>query len=84
MKLRSLVLIGALAVGGYTLGQAQQPPRLPEPKTATPPWAEKGSLRTACLQEVYRLCSGKEGQDGRECRKSTAEKLCCGCPVHAE
>jgi hypothetical protein len=61
MEVTSLVLIGALAVGGYTLVQAQPPPRLPGPTTATPPWVENASLRTACLQEVYRLCSGKDG-----------------------
>jgi len=82
MKLKSLLLIGAFAVGAYTLVEAQQLPTFPEPaKTPSTPWAEKGSLRTACLQEVYRFCSGKQGQDARECRKSTAEKLCCGCKV---
>jgi len=82
MKLTSLVLVGALAVGGYTLVEAQQRPALPGlPKPPSPPWAEKGSLRTACLEEAQRLCSGKQGQEAAECRKSTAEKLCCGCKV---
>jgi hypothetical protein len=82
MKLTSLVLIGALAVGGYTLVEAQQRPTLPGlPKSPSPPWAEKGSLRTACLEEAQRLCSGKQGREAAECRKSNAEKLCCGCKV---
>jgi hypothetical protein len=82
MKLKSFVLIGVLTVGGCTLVQAQQLPALPQlPKAPSPPWGEKGSLRTACLEEAQRLCSGKQGQEAAECRKSNAEKLCCGCKV---
>ena len=44
MKLTSLVLIGALAAGGFTLVQAQQLLPLPEPpKPPDPPWARKGA-----------------------------------------
>ena len=83
MKLTSLVLIGALAVGGYTLLEAQQLPTLPHaPKPPSAPWAEKGTLRTACLEEAQRLCSGKQGLDAAKCRKSAAEKLCCGCKAN--
>jgi hypothetical protein len=82
MKLKLLVLIGALTVGAYTLVEAQQLHALPQlPKLPSQPWAEKGSLRTACLEEAQRLCSGKQGQEAAECRKSNAEKLCCGCKV---
>ena len=84
MKLKSLVLIGALAIGGYTVGEAQPLPTLPQPPNSpSPPWAEKGTLRTLCLEEAQRLCSGKSGQDAAECRRSTAEKLCCGCKADA-
>jgi len=84
MKLTSLVLIGVLAVGGYTPVEAQQRPTLPQAaKPPSPPWSEKGTLRTACLEEAQRLCSSKRGQDAAECRKSTAEKLCCGCKANA-
>ena len=84
MKLTLLVLVGALAVGGYTLVPAQQRPALPGvPKapSPSPPWDEKGSLRTLCLEESRRLCSGKQGREAAECRKTTAEQLCCGCKV---
>ena len=80
MKLISLVLIGALVIGGHTLGEAQQLPTLPAPSKPPPtPWDEKGTLRTLCLEEAQRLCSDKRGQDAAECRLRTAEKLCCGC-----
>ncbi len=63
MKLTSLVLIGALAVGIHA--QAQTTPA-PAGGTKVPP---------ACKEAVQRLCAGKQGQDAINCLKSNAEKL---------
>jgi hypothetical protein len=80
MKLTSLVLIGALAVGGYTLVQAQQPPTPPAPpKPPSPPWAQKDPLPPACLEEAQRFCAGKQGEEAAECLKSNADKLSAKC-----
>jgi hypothetical protein len=80
MKLTSLILIGALAAGGYTLVQAQQLPTLPEPpRPPSPPWAQKEPLPSACLEEAQRLCSGKHGQKAAECLKSNSAKLSGKC-----
>ena len=73
MKLTALVLMGALAVGGHSLIQAQQPPGLPElPKPPAPP-------PPACVEEAQRLCAGKQGPEAAECLKSNAEKLSAKC-----
>jgi hypothetical protein len=80
MKLTSLVLIGALAAGGYPLIQAQPLPTLPEPpKPPNPPWAQKEPLPSACLEEAQRLCSGKQGREAAECLKSSSAKLSGKC-----
>jgi hypothetical protein len=76
MKLTSLVLIGALAAGGYTLVQAQPLLTLPEPpKPPSPPWAQKESLPSSCLEQAQRLCRGKQGQEATECLKSNSANL---------
>lgn len=80
MKLTSLVLIGALAAGGFTLVQAQQLLPLPEPpKPPDPPWAQKEPISSTCLEEAQRLCSGKQGQEAAECLKSNSAKLSGKC-----
>ena len=85
MTLKSLVLIGALAVGGWTLGQAQQLPTLPEPppKPPAPPWAQTEPLPSGCMEEAQRLCSGKQGQEAAECLKSNTDKLSGKCKAGA-
>jgi hypothetical protein len=65
MKLTSLLLIGALAAGGYAYAQSQPAPA-GGGKEAVPP---------ACREAVQRVCAGKQGQDAVSCLKSNAEKL---------
>lgn len=81
MKLKALVLVGALAVGGHSLIQAQQSSAFPEPsKPPAPPWAQKDAPPPpACLEEAQRLCAGKQGPDAAECLKSNADKLSAKC-----
>ena len=87
MKLTSLVLIGALAAGGYTPAQAQQQqqqPTLPQPPAPpAPPWAQKDAPPPACLEEAQRLCAGKQGPEAAECLKSNADKLSAKCKASA-
>jgi hypothetical protein len=83
MKLTSLILIGALAVGGYAQAQGQ-PPTLPElPAPPSPPWAQNDPVPSACREEAQRLCSGKQGQDAANCLKSNSDKLSGKCKQDA-
>ena len=74
MKLTSLVLIGALLAGGYTQAQTPAPPS----RTA----GSHEEIPPACREAVQRLCSGKQGQDARNCLKSNADKLPAKCKEH--
>jgi hypothetical protein len=67
MKLTSLVLIGALAVGGYAYAQTQP----------APAGGARGqeAVHPACKEAAQRLCAGKQGQDAASCLKSNADKL---------
>ncbi len=67
MRLTSLVLIGALAVGIHAQAQT----------TTAPAGGAKGqeAVHPACREAVQRLCAGKQGQDAVNCLKSNAEKL---------
>jgi len=74
MKLTSLILIGAFAVGGYAQAQGQ-PPTLPKLLAPPhPPWAQKEPITSACREEAQRLCSDKEGQDAANCLKSYLDR----------
>jgi hypothetical protein len=83
MKLTLLVLIGALAVGGYAQAQGQPPtlPKLPAPPS--PPWAQKETITSACREEAQRLCSGKQGQDAANCLKNYFDKSSGKCQEDA-
>ena len=73
MKLISLVLIGALLVGGIAQAQTPSPPSQPARASglqAIPP---------QCKEAAQRLCGGKQGQDAVNCLKSHQDKVPAKC-----
>lgn len=67
MKLTQLVLIAGVALGTCTLVQAQERGR------------EDREVARLCKADAEKMCSGKTGQELKQCLKSNQEKLSSNC-----
>lgn len=77
MKLKILLALGALAIGGAAFAQEQGGGGggAPTPEMV----AARQAMMAACSTDLKTLCDGKQGREAMMCMRDNAEKLSAGC-----
>ena len=71
MKLRTLILIAALAGAG----QAYAQPPAPSPEMA----AAREAMQKACAADMTTLCAGQTGREAQQCLRAAGDKVSAPC-----